>query len=270
MRTEAKIAIVILLVVVIGALLYFGSGEEPAQPLGQEAPTAQTEGEATAAVDEEVVGGESPSPTPLETVETIGGSVPPVGGRLEPTPPPDRASITLDFRTATAPTTRPGLGVVGGQTAGVRPNQPASIEIALDDRNGSQPPPGPNGVAKVHVVRSSETLYGISEQYYGRGDLWVQIAQANPDLRDPSRLRVGQKLVIPPQRQAERRYEGIANLPAGSREYKVQEGDSYYSISLELLGSGSRWREILALNKSRVGSDPRDLKAGQVIAIPAR
>jgi len=76
--------------------------------------------------------------------------------------------------------------------------------------------------------------------------------------------------VIPPQRQAERRYEGIANLPAGSREYKVQEGDSYYSISLELLGSGSRWREILALNKSRVGSDPRDLKAGQVIAIPAR
>jgi len=48
----------------------------------------------------------------------------------------------------------------------------------------------------THVVAKGETLWSISEYYFGDGSQCKKIAAANPKL-DPNRLRVGQVIVIP-------------------------------------------------------------------------
>jgi nucleoid-associated protein YgaU len=49
--------------------------------------------------------------------------------------------------------------------------------------------------------------------------------------------------------------------------YQVGKGDSLYSIAADLLGSGGRWREIYAANKSAI-SNGYLLKVGQRLTIP--
>ena len=49
-----------------------------------------------------------------------------------------------------------------------------------------------------HVVTKGETLWKIAEQYYGDGNLYSKIFEANRDiLKDPNRINIGQKLRIP-------------------------------------------------------------------------
>ena len=54
----------------------------------------------------------------------------------------------------------------------------------------------------VHVVASGDTLGRIAKRYYGEEGLYTLIAKANKIDR-PNRLKVGQKLVIPPKPQAD-------------------------------------------------------------------
>lgn len=52
--------------------------------------------------------------------------------------------------------------------------------------------------AQYHVVAKGETLSHIAKQYYGDARLYRQIFEANREvLKDPDRVRVGQKLRIP-------------------------------------------------------------------------
>ena len=49
-----------------------------------------------------------------------------------------------------------------------------------------------------HVVKKGESLWKIAEQYYGDGNLYKKIFEANQDiLSDPNLIKVGQKLRIP-------------------------------------------------------------------------
>ena len=51
---------------------------------------------------------------------------------------------------------------------------------------------------QYHEVVSGETLWKISERYYGDGSLYKNIFEANQDiLKDPNVIKVGQKLRIP-------------------------------------------------------------------------
>ena len=53
---------------------------------------------------------------------------------------------------------------------------------------------------EVYVVQPGDTLWVISVNVYGTGTLWQVIFEANRDiLDDPSRLRPGQVLKIPPK-----------------------------------------------------------------------
>jgi nucleoid-associated protein YgaU len=47
-----------------------------------------------------------------------------------------------------------------------------------------------------YVVRPGDTLYGIAQRVLGNGNLWHDIAAANPGIA-PDKLRVGQTLTIP-------------------------------------------------------------------------
>jgi nucleoid-associated protein YgaU len=93
----------------------------------------------------------------------------------------------------------------------------------LDDRapaNGVNPPGGdpaapasgqrqlvagqPTGLVKAaadarrHTVIDGDTLYGLAERYYGDGERFVDLYQANREvLKRPDRLEAGTVLVIP-------------------------------------------------------------------------
>ena len=55
--------------------------------------------------------------------------------------------------------------------------------------------PGP-GV--FHIVRTGETLSGISSSYYGSANKWQKIFDANRDLiKDANKLEPGTRLIIP-------------------------------------------------------------------------
>lgn len=53
---------------------------------------------------------------------------------------------------------------------------------------------------------------------------------------------------------------------SGATFYRVQNGDSLYSIATEVLGSGSRWREIFEANRDKVGAGYL-LRPGQRLVI---
>ena len=52
--------------------------------------------------------------------------------------------------------------------------------------------------AGASAVKKGESLWKIAEQYYGDGNLYPKIFDANRDvLKDPNRINIGQKLRIP-------------------------------------------------------------------------
>lgn len=53
----------------------------------------------------------------------------------------------------------------------------------------------------------------------------------------------------------------------GPRKHVIVKGDTLYSLARRYLGHGRRWQEIQAAN---AGLDPRKLRVGQEIVIPAK
>lgn len=97
---------------------------------------------------------------------------------------------------------------------------------------------------QIHVVRSGQSLYGISQAY---GISVQSIAQAN-EIPDPSRLVVGQALVI----------------PIVGRYHWVQPGQSLWSISRIY---GMDYNELARINRISVSST---LQVGQRLYIPPK
>jgi nucleoid-associated protein YgaU len=59
--------------------------------------------------------------------------------------------------------------------------------------------------------------------------------------------------------------EAAAAPAAGGKKYKVQKGDTLYSLAKSHYGSGKQFTKIVAANP---GLSPETLKAGQTITIP--
>ena len=47
-----------------------------------------------------------------------------------------------------------------------------------------------------YTIRRGDTLWSIAKQHYNNGQRWKEIVSANPGL-DPTRLKIGQQIVIP-------------------------------------------------------------------------
>lgn len=50
---------------------------------------------------------------------------------------------------------------------------------------------------KTHTVREKETLWALAKKYYGDGALYPKIVSANPGIKNPNLIYVGQILSIP-------------------------------------------------------------------------
>lgn len=61
-----------------------------------------------------------------------------------------------------------------------------------------QQKPADSAYTQWYEVKKGDTLWKIARQFYGDGNLYPGIFKANTDqLKDPDRIRVGQKLRIP-------------------------------------------------------------------------
>jgi nucleoid-associated protein YgaU len=98
--------------------------------------------------------------------------------------------------------------LVGGYGSGDRPpangvNPPAADPAAPAGGQRRLTTAHPTSLVKAdgsrrHTVAEGDTLYGLAERYYGDGEHFLDIYQANRDvLKRPDRLDVGAVLVIP-------------------------------------------------------------------------
>jgi hypothetical protein len=84
----------------------------------------------------------------------------------------------------------------------VNPNQDditADISVDSSRAMGAAAGGGQGGGGQTYEVKSGDNLSKISKQFYGDSNEYMRIFYANRDqLKDPDMIKVGQKLVIPP------------------------------------------------------------------------
>ena len=151
----------------------------------------------------------------------VGGNPAPVGPVEEPLPAPSPLAADAPPVSVTDTTVTLGYGPVVVETPGdraaprgVRPDGGTPVVRGPTPAPAVQPPA--DASRPVYVVKQGDTLSSIAHQFYGKDwpKLWQQIVDANKNtLKDPKRLLVGQKLVIP-------------NAPASAPRTDAPKGDA--------------------------------------------
>ncbi len=151
-----------------------------------------------------------------------------------------------------------------------------------------QPPPA-SSWPKRHKIASGETLSDIALRYYDRSRAFDLILRANPQIKNPRELRIGDIITIPvptgtaattpsgrsttprTARRSEARPDPQHQsrpTPSSGRTYRVRDGDTFYSIAAAQCGSSGRWQEVYGLNRDLVKDDPKKLRPGMVVRLP--
>ncbi|QGN34573.1 LysM peptidoglycan-binding domain-containing protein [Microlunatus sp. Gsoil 973] len=154
-------------------------------------------------------------------------------------------------------------------TADPAPDQPShhtptSVATTADPRPAARDSPaeqrtaGRNGETGgvTHVVQPGDELWTLAEHYYGKGQDWRLIAQANRGLLTggPDRLQPGWRLHIP-------------GVDPDQRRVVVRPGDTLSSIAEQEYGDPAAWHRIYRANRG-VLSDPDLLPVGLSLTIP--
>ena len=110
----------------------------------------------------------------------------------------------------------------------------------------------------IHIIEKGDTLYSISKKYNTPVD---SILKKN-NLSDPSKIKIGQKLIIPVASSAKN--DKKTNVKTGSEEltHVIQKGDTLYALAKKF---GVKFSDILKLNGL---SEKTPLKIGQILKIP--
>ncbi len=145
------------------------------------------------------------------------------------------------------------------------------------------PPPPP---VKTYTVKKGDTYIKIAEKQYGRGDLWRALASYNGSkdgtvflgttIKLPAKTVLTGKAdpatapreMASPTRPAPKKAEPAPSKPSRTElamTYTVKKGDTLGDISLKVLGTSRRWREIAELNKI---DDEDMVTAGTVLKVP--
>lgn len=150
-------------------------------------------------------------------------TTPPETDDEEPTVPP-----TEDEEPTAPPTAGEGGTVTPPTTDSTPPVIPPTGETTPPDTEESTPSADASFV--VHEVRTGDSLWKIAQQYLGSGTRYREIMALNDLTSDV--IQPGMRL----------------RLPIELRVHTVRRGDSLWKIAQQYLGSGTRYRELMAFN----------------------
>ncbi|MHC4914221.1 MAG: LysM peptidoglycan-binding domain-containing protein [Planctomycetota bacterium] len=259
-----------------------GGGEIPAEVPEEEAQdsAAPEAGQGSMADGGTVPGTAGPAVGGSSAFGLAGNVAGETGGDAEGTDSPESVSPgeAGEDLPAEEPTDDPGTAEAAGDADEVdetaRP-EPDPEPAVSEGRGVSETAPAA-GSAFAYTVQDGDSAWKLSKRFYGSGIHWPRIKKANPGVNF-NNLKVGTRLTIP-ERPGSGTDAGDEAPPAaesapaaesvgGHRIHTVASGESLYVIARDRLGSGMRYREIEKLNP---GVDPRALKVGQKLKIPAR
>jgi len=167
----------------------------------------------------------------------------------------ERNSQTQTTNNPVAPSLEPTTGVVADTSAPL-PSTATNLVPSFETGPGL---PAVGG--SEYTIVSGDTLSTIARRFH----LTVRaIADANPGL-EPTRLRPGQKLHLPPAATAASVAAGAdsANPATSEQMYAVKSGDTLSTIARQY---GTTVRTIRAANNLRTDS----IKVGQKLKIPGK
>ena len=113
------------------------------------------------------------------------------------------------------------------------------------------------GGARIRV-RAGDTLWRLARKYLGRGEDWMLLATANPQVGDPTRMRAGTWVRLP-DRAAALAFATPTNI-------RVARGDTLWKLSRAYLGNGAAWQCMAQANPQIRNSDV--IVTGQTLKIP--
>jgi LysM repeat protein len=120
------------------------------------------------------------------------------------------------------------------------------------------PPP------REYTVQAGDSLSKIAVKF---GVTTRELMELN-SLKDPNKIRVGQKLILPSYaaetpRPVKASHPKPASTPAGAGEYVVQKGDTLSGIAQKL---GTTTRALIEANHIE---NPNSIRVGQKLVVPA-
>ncbi|HEX2912209.1 MAG TPA: LysM peptidoglycan-binding domain-containing protein [Chloroflexia bacterium] len=150
---------------------------------------------------------------------------------------------------------------------------------------------GQETIEVKHKVEPGDSLWSLAQRYYGSGQLYTQIYQANlgqpmgggSHFNASGVIQPGWILTIPnvSKAQVDNNWDMTASNSKQTQEqnkeiYIVQRGDSMRSIAQKLLGNEMRWPEIWRLNLNHpmkdglIPSNPDLIYPGWELKLPAK
>lgn len=96
-----------------------------------------------------------------------------------------------------------------------------------------------------YTVRENDSLSKIAEEVYGSQSYWPQIAQVNK-IANPNRILVDAKLQLPSKEEIEQTKTAMTQTT-----YKVEKGDTFFTIAEKVYGDGSKWKVLHQANGGR-------------------
>ena len=237
---------------------------------------------------------------------------PPLAGNQQVSAAGSRTpTAQLDVSGFSVPSARENLDTLfgfgeGEDAAFVPPEQPVQpepreIDPRLDDSRirdvfvaDVEPAPAPIPVPapapaariqKTYRVQKGDSLARIAAEQLGSEAKVKAILAANPGLKDPNRISIGQELVIPTlaeggasahlgslaeasaRRAAPREEPALVAVDApGARYHVVQKNEVLGTIAKQYFGTTAAWRTIADANPQ---IDPNRMQIGARLVIPA-
>jgi nucleoid-associated protein YgaU len=112
-----------------------------------------------------------------------------------------------------------------------------------------------SGSFESYSVKSGDTLMKMAFEVYGDLYQWRRILEANRDvISDPNNIPVGTQLKVERPAQA-------VSISRNGEAYRIQSGDTLGTISQQVYGTKSKWRDLWDNNRELI-KDPNKIYAG--------
>ena len=113
----------------------------------------------------------------------------------------------------------------------------------------------------TYTIESGDTLYDISNRYYGTSDYYDEIASYN-NIENPDQIKAGDTIKIP-------NVQGEVNelKEENNQLYVIESGDSLTAICEKFYNDGS-YSTAMKLARYNNIENANDIKAGQEIYLP--